>query len=284
MVPPTKKPPVSGGLDLASFWLARSDAPSGAGKGEAEKAARYIGRDAIRGAGCIEALAPVAVGIGDDAAVLAGGLVLASDMLVEGVHFDRDRLDAHASASAPRRQPVRHGRDGRRTDLPGGRLRDPRGSRRSTAGRRVAAHGVPLVGGDLSRGAQLVVSITRSGRADQPLLRSGGRPGDVLVVTGPLGGQAASGYTAPVLRGWPRAAPWRAVATAMIDLSDGIATDAAAWPRPRAAAPWSSWRGCRWPPGRDVRQAAAGGEDYELLAALPVRGALPGAGDRRSAG
>ena len=38
----------------------------------------------------------VVVGIGDDAAVLDGGLVVSTDMLVEGVHFDRGRLDDYA--------------------------------------------------------------------------------------------------------------------------------------------------------------------------------------------
>lgn len=38
----------------------------------------------------------VLVGIGDDAAVLAGGLVASTDILVDGVHFDSSRMDARA--------------------------------------------------------------------------------------------------------------------------------------------------------------------------------------------
>jgi thiamine-monophosphate kinase len=107
------------------------------------------------------------------------------------------------------------------------------------------------------------------------VLRSGGRPGDLLVVTGTLGGQAASGYTARVT---PRLAEGRAlaaIATAMLDLSDGIATDV----RRLAAA---SGTGAiieldRLPraEGATVEQAAAGGEDYELLAAVPAGASVP---------
>jgi thiamine-monophosphate kinase len=119
------------------------------------------------------------------------------------------------------------------------------------------------------------VSVTALGRAERPVLRSGGRPGDLLVVTGTLGGQAASGYTARVT---PRLAEGRAlaaVATAMLDLSDGVATDV----RRLAAA---SCTGAlvelhRLPraPGATVEQAAAGGEDYELLAAVPEGVPMP---------
>ncbi len=119
------------------------------------------------------------------------------------------------------------------------------------------------------------MSVTALGRAERPVLRSGGRPGDLLVVTGTLGGQAASGYPARVT---PRLAEGRAlaaVATAMLDLSDGIATDV----RRLAAA---SGTGAvveleRLPraPGATVEQAAAGGEDYELLAAVPADVPVP---------
>ena len=60
-------------------------------------------------------------------------------------------------------------------------------------------HGVPVAGGDLSRAPVLIVSVTALGRSDRPVRRSGGRPGDVLVVTGPLGGQAADGYAGRVV-------------------------------------------------------------------------------------
>jgi thiamine-monophosphate kinase len=139
----------------------------------------------------------------------------------------------------------------------------------------MAEHGVAVAGGDLSRSQALVVSVTAIGRAERPVLRSGGSPGDLLVVTGMLGGQAVAGYSGRVT---PRLAEGRAlaaVATAMLDISDGIATDV----RRLAAA---SGTGAvveleRLPraPGATVEQAATGGEDYELLVAVPADAAMP---------
>ncbi len=219
----------------------------------------------------------VAVGIGDDACVLDGGLVVSTDMLVAGVDFDLARLPpaavGHRAAAASLSDMAAMGAEPlcllAAVGLPEG-FADAPGL---VAG--MAEHGVPVVGGDLSRAPALVLAVTALGRAERPVLRSGGRPGDLLVVTGTLGGQAASGYTARVT---PRVAEGRAlaaVATAMIDVSDGIATDA----RRLAAA---SGTGAvvelaRLPraEGASIEQAAAGGEDFELLAAVPPDADLP---------
>ena len=219
----------------------------------------------------IAALRSVAVGIGDDAAVLPGGLVLASDMLVEGVHFDLARSDPFAV--------------GRRAA--GANLSDmaamgavpvcmvaafgvPRGfGAVAELARGIADYGVDLVGGDLSRADQLVISIAALGRAERPVERSGGRPGDVLVVTGALGGQAVSGYTAPVT---PRIAEGRVLgelATAMIDISDGIAADAARLAEASGCGAVVELGLLPLAAGASPEQAASGGEDFELLAALP---------------
>ncbi len=224
----------------------------------------------------IAALRSVAVGIGDDAAVLPGGLVLASDMLVEGVHFDRDRSDPFAI--------------GRRAA--GANLSDmaamgavpvclvaafglpPGFDRVAELAAGIADYGVELVGGDLSRADQLVISIAALGRAERPALRSGGRPGDLLVVTGRLGGQAVSGYTAPVT---PRIAEGRSlaqVASAMIDLSDGIASDAARLADASGCGAIVELAQLPLADSATVEQAAAGGEDYELLAAVAPGAAL----------
>ena len=219
----------------------------------------------------------VEVGIGDDAAVLEGGLVVCSDMLVEGVHFERDRLGAHAigvrAAAANLSDLAAMG--ARPLCLLAALGLPPGFAETEQLAAGLARFGVPLAGGDLSRASQLTVAVTAVGHSLRPVLRSGGRPGDLLAVTGTLGGQAASGYTlepVPRLQEGERLA---AIATAMIDISDGIAADA-----PRLA----DASGCgaviwldRLPraDGASVEQAAAGGEDYELLAAVPPDVPLP---------
>ena len=150
------------------------------------------------------------LGIGDDAAVLDGGFVVCCDMLVEGVHFDSSRqslrqIGARAAAvnlsdlAAMGARPV--------CLLAAFGLPPDRGDAGELAAG-MASHGVPLAGGDLSRAAALTVSVTAVGRAQHPVLRSGGRAGDRLVVTGSLGAQAVSGFTAevtPRLSGRPAA-------------------------------------------------------------------------------
>ena len=219
----------------------------------------------------------VVVGIGDDAAVLEGGLVVSTDMLVEGVHFDRGRLDDHAiGARAAGANLSDIAAMGARPlclvaafGLPEGFT----GTRQLAAG--LASYGVPVAGGDLSRAPVLTLSVTAVGRAERPLLRSGGRPGDRLVVTGRLGAQAVSGYTLPVTPRLAEGTQLAALAGAMIDVSDGIAGDV----RRLAAA-----CGCgatvwldRLPLalGATVDQAATGGEDFELLAAIGSGVPLP---------
>jgi thiamine-monophosphate kinase len=220
--------------------------------------------------------AGVTVGIGDDAAVLADGVVASTDMLVDGVHFDSRRLSirdiGHRAAAASLSDMAAMGAEPLCLLAAFGLPEGFDGARELAAG--IHEHGVPLSGGDLSRSGQLLLSVTAIGRAERPVLRSGGRPGDLLVVTGTLGGQAAGGYTARVSPRLGEGRALAAIATAMLDLSDGIATDVG-----RLAA--ASGTGAvveleRLPraPGASLEQAAAGGEDYELLAAVP-EGAEP---------
>ena len=181
--------------------------------------------------------------------------------------------------------------------------------------------GVPIVGGDTTRSPFWLIGVTAFGTSVRVPGRAGARAGDALVVTGPLGGSAAGRYVLEHrLEGFDqlieahRRPPLRlvegrslaGVAHAMVDLSDGIGSDAA-----RIA----ERSGCRIvldveaiPRASRIEEVAdlafwTLGEDYELLAALlevvlepeadaraldrrggaPARKRLPRGGDRAAA-
>lgn len=142
--------------------------------------------------------------------------------------------------------------------------------------------GVSLAGGETVRGPVLELHVFASGRVahGRAVLRAGAQPGDVIYVTGSLGGSILGRHLnfAPRLREgqWLAARGW---ATAMIDISDGLATDL----RHLAEA---SGVGAQIEPGRVPVSAAArrlrdgrtpqehawcDGEDFELLFTVPAR-------------
>jgi thiamine-monophosphate kinase len=135
--------------------------------------------------------------------------------------------------------------------------------------RGVAAAGVPVRGGDTTRADAVVVSVTALGRSDRVPGRAGARPGDKLVVTGPLGGAGAAfregRYLRPPIRIEEGLRLGR-VATAMLDVSDGLAVDAGHLARRSS---------CRVVVDLDTVPLAGEledlgfGEDFELLAATP---------------
>jgi thiamine-monophosphate kinase len=131
--------------------------------------------------------------------------------------------------------------------------------------------GVPVRGGDTTRADSVVLSVTAIGRAERVPGRGGARPGDLLVVTGPLGAAGASFRNGQLRRPPVRITEGQRlaqVATAMLDISDGLAVDAAHLARRSS---------CRLEIDRDSIPLAPGatiddlafGEDYELLAATP---------------
>src|SRR5439155_20908268 len=168
---------------------------------------------------------PGEVWAGDDAAVVhapEGLLLLAVDPMVEGVHFVTLSADVGWTALA---------RNVSDLAAMGGRPLHALVSLVVPPGLDVAplvdgldearvALGCPIVGGDTSSGPTLTITVAVTGTVDgSPVLRSGARVGDVLFVTGPLGGAPA--------RPTPRVAEGIAArqggATARIDISDGLA-------------------------------------------------------------
>jgi thiamine-monophosphate kinase len=217
----------------------------------------------------------LAHGIANDAAELAGGLVVTQDALVEDVHFRLDWIswrdlgwraaavnlsDLAASGAIPDALVVS-------LALPpqsevGDVLELYEG---------IAETQVPVVGGDTSRAERVTLSVTALGRSERVPGRGGARPGDRLVVTGPLGGAGAAfreqRYVRPPLR-LEEGRELAAHATAMLDVSDGLAVDAghiAARSRCRLVVDLD-----RVPLAPGARLEDLGfGEDYELLAAVP---------------
>lgn len=259
----------------------------------------------------------VLVGPGDDAAVLAGGgpLVLTTDVLVERRHFRTDwstpeevgakaiianAADVAAMGGAPTAFVVALACPPQTPAETLYRLHE------GIAGRAAAVGGV-LVGGDLAAAAEIVVSVTAVGRLETaPVRLSGARVGDVVAVSGPLGGSAA-GYAvlssgsdavdgpsaaAVAAHRVPIGDPAQGVvaatagATAMTDVSDGLISDLGDIARASAVrlavdaarVPAPSWLVVVAERlGADsVGWVLAGGEDHQLAATFPPGSAPAG--------
>jgi thiamine-monophosphate kinase len=239
--------------------------------------------------------------IGDDAAVLdpfPGPLLFTTDMSVGGVHADLDvmgldDLGWRAVAAAVSDIAAMGGRAHHvLVAVAGPPSTDIDRLYQGVAGA-ARAHGCRVVGGDLSNARDVVVVVSVTGTIPDgpgPVLRSGARSGDHLLVTGPLGASAAGlrlmrtapagagpgdGRSSPLVLAHrrPRArraggeAARRAGASAMVDVSDGLAADLGHL----ADASSVGFRLDEVPVagGATLQEALTGGEDYALVFAAP---------------
>ncbi|HVL99192.1 MAG TPA: thiamine-phosphate kinase [Egibacteraceae bacterium] len=259
----------------------------------------------------------VAVGHGDDAAVLAvggNGVVVTVDALVEGVHFRRDlssladvgwkavavnASDIAAMGAQPLAAVVALCRP---AGLEQGGVEELYGGMRQACDR----WNMRLVGGDTVASGELVLSVTALGRTHPgaAVRRSGARPGDRVVVVGALGAAAAAlaqvaagdapdppllaAHRRPVALVDAGQALARAGATALIDVSDGLGADLARICTASGVGAVVRWAALPVAPGAVAAVEAAGadvvgviaggGEDFALLATLP-----PAAAERAAA-
>src|SRR5439155_11295030 len=131
--------------------------------------------------------------------------------------------------------------------------------------------GVPVRGGDTTRARTVFVSVTALGRANRVPGRAGARPGDLVVLTGPVGASGAAFRDGRLARPPLRLEEGRRlaqVATAMLDVSDGLATDASHLARQSGCRVAIQLERVPLAPGATLEDAGFG-EDYELLAATP---------------
>lgn len=135
----------------------------------------------------------------------------------------------------------------------------------------LAETGVPVVGGDTTRADKLVLSVTALGRSERVPGRAGARPGDLLVVTGPLGASGAAFRERRFIRPPLRLDEGRLLARtahAVLDISDGIAPDADHIAHRSGVRCVVELDRVPLAPGATVDDLGFG-EDFELLAAVP---------------
>lgn len=251
----------------------------------------------------------VRVGVGDDAAVLSptgGDLVITTDALVEDVHFVRGSAGAHdlghkaivvsvsdvaAMGGSPRAAVCALTLA---PDVESRWVMELFGGMREACDE----YGLWLVGGDLSRGREAAIAVTVTGEVapGKAVVRSGAGTGDRVVVTGELGGSAA-GLRLTSVREMPTPEQLALVrrhlrpsarvgeggllarhgATAMMDVSDGLALDLSRLVRASGVGAHLAIDDVPVADGATIDDALGGGEDYELLATLPDERAVEAA-------
>lgn len=253
-------------------------------------------------------------GIGDDAAVLAGDgvAVVSTDSFVDGVHFTRKSFPyeaiGHKALAAAISDLAAMGAGAGHClvalGLPASVTEDDVEEIYRGMERVASVSSATVCGGDLCRSDQFFITVTAIGWArpkDEIIGRDGAGVGDLVAVTGELGGAGAGlvilegaspgldegprlALVERQLRPWPKIKEGQALGgagvSAMIDISDGLAGDA-----DRIARASNAWleidlsmlpiqAGVEQVASRVGREpyelAATAGEDYELLATVPA--------------
>ena len=227
----------------------------------------------------------VEVGSGDDAAVIRAGAraVVSVDAVVESVHFD---LSTHSWSDVGHKALATALSDLAAMGVGAGEAYVALGLPADAPENDVLAlarameelavrTGVTVVGGDVTRAPVLFATVTVVGWAehdDVVVTRSGARPGDMVGVTGSLGG-AADLSSDRARRPEPRLEWGQALARAgvrsMIDVSDGVATDARHLAEAGGVAIAIELDRLPLDGVTDPVVAATAGEDYELLFTAP---------------
>lgn len=219
----------------------------------------------------------------DDAAVV-GNLVVTQDALVENVHFRFDWIDWRELGFRAAAVNI--------SDLAASGA-EPNGLVVTLAApasvkvadvvalyEGIAEAGVPVVGGDTAAAPLVVISVAALGRSDRVPGRGGAKPGDVLIVTGPLGAAGAAfrerRYVRPPLR-LPEGRALARHAHAMLDISDGIAVDAGHIAHRSGVRCVIDLERVPLAPGANVDHLGFG-EDFELLAAVADPAGYPAIG------
>jgi thiamine-monophosphate kinase len=216
--------------------------------------------------------------IENDAAELGAGLVVTQDSVVEGIHFRLDWLswrelgfgaaavnvsDLAASGARPEALLVSLGVPGE-TEL--------KAVLELYEG--IAEAGVPVRGGDTTEAAKVFLTVTALGRSQRVPGRAGARPGDAIVITGPLGAAGPAfreqRFVRPPLR-VEEGIELARYAHAMIDLSDGLARDAGHIAERSRCRIVIDLERVPLAPGASYDDLGFG-EDFELLAATPEPG------------
>lgn len=265
------------------------------------------------------------LGIGDDCAQIAtpeGSFIVTTDIIVEDEHFRRSWSDPEQIGARIAAQNLADiaGMGGRTSALVVTVALTPdteldwlldlvRG-----IGERAREAGAGVVGGDLSRGETMVLSITAMGWCEsEPVRRDGAKPGDILAFSGRLGLSNAGldlllgGHVDPALRtraelgslyeplttyrapkppleSGPAGA--KAGARAMMDLSDGVAKDGGRMARASKVVIELDRRALEAEAAKlqefadickvdPLKWVLGGGEDHGILAAFPKDASLP---------